>query len=397
MANAPFDRVNIGFREKPVSDDHNRAASQDARTLAYLVGRLLGGRASDASEALALRDAFHGTGLAIAASSPVALNVRVTAGLGWHYLPSDIPSDIGSPDLLGVDDLAELKPIYLAADHVFAAPTAPAGPNTRIDIVEVEASRALIDSETRRQFNDATGSFDPHAFYKTLSFALDGLVGTVNAPAESTAPLSYKVGVAANPGLVPATSAGYLKLAEVLIGSAVTTIGQGDIIDRRRLLGPGGVVRCGVSFRLEWNGGAPIVTILRSTMPPGVRFGVAGQAAARAQARIYIAAGEIVHAVSISRVRARTFVASGVQMIGTVELPILVSGDYVQTVDSSLKAAAAASTPALLVGVGTKLVAFETQGRFINDTGAGTTDVDNTNAALEDVIIDATVDLAYHA
>lgn len=395
MADAPFDRSNIGYLSKPISDDHNRQASQNARTMAYLVAQLLGGRATHQSQALALRDIFHGNGFAVVASNPAALNVRVTAGLGWHYLPADLASSVGAPDLIGVDDLAELKPILLLADHVFATPTAPAGPNTRIDIVEVRADRQLVDSETRRKFNETTGAFDPHAYYTTLSYKLDGLVETINAPANATQPLAYKVGVAANPGVAPATSPGYIKLAEINVGSAVATLNDSVIVDRRKLAGPGGVVRASLSFRLEWNGGAPIVTTLRANMPPGIRYGIDAEAS-KSAARIYIAGGEITHATAVAKVRGYTFVVGATQAYLPVELPILLSGDYVQTVDAALRTAALGSNPTLLVGVGTKLVAFEVQARYVADSGVGTTDVDQSNAALEDIVYDAVIDIAYH-
>ena len=396
MPDKPFDRCLIGYREKPISDDHNRNQSQDARTLLYALGQVLGGRASNASEALGQQDTFFGQGLRVRPESPVALGVRVSAGLGLHYLPADAASSIGVPDLIGVDDLAEIKPILLSADHQFAVPTAPGVPNTRIDIVEVRADRYLTDSESRRQFNDASGAFDPHNFYKTLSFQLDGRVETINAPANATQPLAYKVGVAANPGTVPATSPGYIKIAEILVGTSVTTIDNNVIVDRRKLAGPSGVVHASLCYRQQYNAGAPIVTVLHATMPPGVRYGINASASERGAARLYFAGGEITHAVVRPSIRHRTYVVNGVEALVPVILPLGLSADFVLTVDSTYQTEMLAAEVPVSVGIGSKFVGLEVGGRYIVDSGAGPPDVNNTNGSLEDVIVDVAIDLAYH-
>lgn len=391
MPNMPFDRTTIGYLSKPVSDDHNREASQHSRTLRHVIAMLLAGRASDASEAAASIDNFHGMGFAVTATSPASLGVQITAGLGWHYLPADLASDIGTPDLIGVDDLADLKPLLLMTPQVFATPTAPAGPNTRIDIIEVRADRELVDSETRRQLDTSVpgGVLNPHNFYTTLTYLLDGKVGTVNAPADSTEPVSYKVGVAANPGVAPATTAGYIKIAEILVGSAVATIGTGDIIDRRKLAGTGGSIRVGVRFRNDYNAGAPSYTLRSLISPPSVKVAIGRFSTDRAQARVYVLAGEATEVVLNGALTRYTGTPGTTQAFLVVIGPTLVSGDYIMTVDAGLQTALAAATPPLAVPIGAKVIVFDMEGRY------SAAAVDNTNAILEAVEFQAQLDISY--
>lgn len=229
----PFDRTNIGLRERPVSSDLNRAQSQIYRTITDLMQQLFGGSASPQS-------GFIGPALSINALSPAAMSVQVAAGMGFLYNASDLPTDIGATDLEGVDDISPYKPIVLNSPVTFVVPTAPAGPNTRIDIIEVNVNRLLVDSTPREQLDVPTKTFLAHSFYKTLTFSIDGFTGSVTTPAASTAALSYKIGAPGNPGVAPATTPGYIKLGEVHVGSAVTTIVAGNIVDSRSLLLPRG-------------------------------------------------------------------------------------------------------------------------------------------------------------
>lgn len=395
MPDQPFDRTTFGYLSKPSSDDHNRQASQVARTLSYVLARILGGRASDSSEALGLRDVFHNIGFAVTPKTPPSLGVVVTAGLGWQYLPADVPTNIGTPDLIGVDDLADLKPLVLMTPQEFSTATAPAGPNTRIDIVEVKVERELVDSETRRQLDVSIpgGTLNPHNFYTTLTHLLDGKLGTVNAPADSTEPVSYKVGVAANPGTVPATSPGYIKIAEILVGSAATTIQANQIIDRRRLAAPDGVVRASMRARSQFNGGAPILTMRSVSAPPGVKVAVgAPTPGTRGWVRLYVVAGEPTEVTIWGGTTRFTGTPGAAQAITSILGPTLVSGDYILTVDAGLQTALAAATPATAVAIGQKVIVFDIESRW--HAAAGT--LDSSNAALEDCEYQADVAIAYH-
>ena len=230
MPNNPFDRVIINSREKPLSADINKMQSQLDRALRFFAKTVF------SSVAGAPKSGFSAGGFKAVESSPQALSVVLKAGLGFQDNPTDLPSDING--ITGLDDIDSYKPLPLLSDLTVPIPTAPAGPNSRIDIIEVRADRLVTDSQGRDIFNVTTEEFQSSLVDKTLEFLLDGSkLGTVNDPAPSTSPLSLKVGVAANPGVAPVTTAGYIKIAEVFVDSAVTVITDLDITDSRTLLG----------------------------------------------------------------------------------------------------------------------------------------------------------------
>lgn len=397
MADAIFDRTTYGFREKPISDDWNREGSQADRTIRDLMMYILGGRSADTTESMVPRDVCWGTGLSVVPSSPAAMTVQLNAGLAFQYLTSGATTDIGYPDLLGVDDQSAFRPLVLNTPQVMSVPTAPSVPNSRIDIIEVRAERALTDALTRRQLNATTGAFDPHNFYKTLTHVLDGLTGTVASPSDSTQPISYKTGVAGAPGAVPATTAGYIKLAEILVNNGTTSITAAEIVDRRRMAAPAGIMRGSFRLRIQNTGTTPTFTWRSVCLPPGVKI-CAGihVAAQRASARIYVVAGEATEVSLTAQVSPLSAILSTAQAFLTVQSPLTSGADFVQTADSTLKAALAASTPATTIAVGQKVIAQIIEGRYITDTGAGTTDINVTDAFLEDVEVEGTISIAYH-
>lgn len=229
MANNPFDREIINPLEKPLADDHNLAASYHDMSLRFFLGQYF------KDDSGLKQDGFLNDGLKVVSDSPDAMSVVVSAGLGFQDVPIDVPSAIDS--INGLNDLESYKPLPLFNQLVFSVPVAPTAPNTRIDIIEVKADRITTDLTSRQVFNALAGEFQAGSINKTLQFALDGRGGTVNAPAASTQPLSYKVGVAANPGVAPATTAGYIKIAEIAVGSDVVLIADADITDTRADLG----------------------------------------------------------------------------------------------------------------------------------------------------------------
>jgi len=385
MADAPFDRVNFGQRERPVSDDWNRVEAQLDRALRATLEQMLGGRTSNTSHVLAPGDVFMGQSFRVYPSSPAAMEVNLRAGLGLQYLPGDVPTDIGSPDFLGVDDLANYKPLVLQSGFLFAVPAAPAGPNSRIDIIEVKATRALVDAEARKQLNTTSGNFDPHNFYKTLSFKLDGLTGTVADPAPSTAAISYKTGTPANPGVAPATTAGYIKIAEVLVGSAVASIDEDVVVDRRKIAGLYGSVRCSMSYLVAWNGGGggQTVTIEDINAPPGVRMAVQPVDSTRGRHYLYAVAGEATKAAINVSVACPTNDLIVCPM-GVSQLPVDVANGF-------HKGNLLTATPATKVATGQKLVVAEVTP--VKQTAGVTSIVD---VDLESLRFHATIDIAYH-
>lgn len=231
MADGPFDRLIINPREKPLSPDINRLQSQLDRSLRVFLREFFSAQGTGAAS-----EGFLKAGLQVKELAVPAMEVTVQKGLGFQVVPSLAGDTIGS--ISGLDDLEEYKPLVLNEDHNFTVPTAPVGPNTRIDIIEVRAEYLATDTDTRKILNTATGSFADDNVEKTLTWLLDGRTGTVSATADSTAVLSYKTGVAANPGVAPSTTTGYIKLCEIAVGSAVTAITDSDISDVRVPLGP---------------------------------------------------------------------------------------------------------------------------------------------------------------
>ena len=293
--NNPFDRMNIGLRERPLSSDLNRMQSQLDRTIREVCRAMLSGRASNTSSAQQSRAGFLGTGFRVVPSNPAAMSVQVSAGQGFLYDAVDLVSDIGATDLEGVDDLSPYKPATLMAPITFAVPAAPAAPNSRIDIIEVKVDRRLENALTRRQLDVATKTYLDHSFFKTLAFVLDGRTGIVTTPANSTAGLSYKIGTAANPGTVPTTTTGYVKIAQIHVNNTTVTITPSEIGDWRPLLADGGIIRGSISWRQRWNAGTPIVDIKSIIAPPGVDVGVCPENASGAHnsGSVYVMAANV--------------------------------------------------------------------------------------------------------
>ena len=394
----PFDRVPYIVREKPDSTDWNRQESQHDRTLRDVLATFLSGRPTDASYAALARSGFFPVAFKVLPAAPASMVVNVLPGLGFHYLPADAPANIGlteSPQMLGISDLAALKPLVLNSIHQFAVPTAPPATNTRIDIIEVKADRYFTDIDSsRRQLVVVgdTANFDPTAMYKTLSFVLDGRTGVVQAPADSTKAISYKIGVEANPGVVPATTAGYIKIGEVRVGTAVTAIEENKIVDRRKLLAYGGVINGTARFRMQWNGGAPIFTLRSCSLPPDVQIGVLNLAAPqRSAVRFYVVAGEATEVGVTAQVTNLTGVPAVTEYVGTVCSVSATGLEWIQDVDSTIQTNMAAATPAIQAGIGQKVITGIVEGRYINNGGT----INSTNGLLEDTEIQIKLAISY--
>lgn len=386
--NGPFDRVNFGLRERPVSSDFNRAQSQIYRTIAELSRAMLSGRASDSSAAAQARSGFVGDGLRVVPSSPAAMSVQVSAGYGFLYNPVDIPTDIGATDLEDVDDLALFKPVFLLTPVTFPI-VAPSAGNSRIDVIEVKIDRRLEDAIVRRQLDVTTKTFADHSFYKTLAFGLDGRTGIVNSPANSTAGISYKIGAESLVPAAPPTTAGYVKIAEVRTASGTTTVNGSHISDRRVILGPSGIVRCSATFRVQWNGGTPIITASNIVAPPGVEIGAKAITGARGALEVFAIAGEVTKAT------VRYVPHTDNTVVGDTAVIMRNRRDatpLVDTLTSGEQAELAAATPAILTGFAAKRVRAYLESVHLDGSGTPS----QTAAALEDMSVTVDIDLAYH-
>lgn len=267
--NNPFDRTVLNLREKPISSDINQAQAQLDNAMRTVASKLFAKRTAPTSgggEAFAAGTGFQADGFRVTPASPASMVLTVTAGIGFQDVPADVPSAISG--IVGLDDLCSYKPLVLVSPVTFTVPAAP-GANSRIDIIEVRANRQ-VGNPTSRLVLNSSGAFAPATVNKALSFALDGSTGFVADPANSTQAISYKTGTVAASPAVPATTPGYVKIAEVVVGTSVVTITGSALVDRRPLLYPGGVTLASIRYQLLWNAGAPTVAIRRIAGPPGM-------------------------------------------------------------------------------------------------------------------------------
>ncbi len=380
MANNQFDRQVINLRERPLSSDINYLQSQIDRSLRELVLQVWKAKSSGGSELAGNPiSGFIGDGLKVRASSPAGLSVTVAAGLG--FLDSAGGAQVSAVGgVTGLDDLSRYKPLPLLADATInGVPAGPGAGNTRTDIVEVRMNRVLGNPLSRDTLDTLTGLFVSGNVNKTLAFTLDNSVGVVTDPAASTAAISYKVGLVN--GAEPAVTAGYVKLATIFTenGDMVGTVTRANIIDKRLLLAPYGMVPFSASFAVPSGAAAPPTSVLLNA-PPGMEMVVSKHAAPlNSRFRVYLIGGNLA--------------AARGNMQGSI-LRAFASGEFVSlnyggtsfgTVDATVKAALAnanISGPALSVPVGTSYMMTE----FYGSRQAGaTTDNAIPDPALVDI------------
>lgn len=380
MADAPFDRTIIQFRERPVSVDINQAQSQIDRALRFVLQNLFEARASDLTDLGTAVSGFIGDSLRVRPSSGGGMNVDVTPGAGFLLDGVDVPSAIGG--VVGLDDLSPYKPSLLLATHTFPVPTAPIAPDTRVDIVEVKVDRRTENPQVRNIFNSVTGDFDPTLVDKTLAFALDGRTGSVVDPAPSTAGLSYKVGIAGNPPVTPAVTPGYVKIAEVNVGSGVLVILPTDLVDRRKLLAAGNVQPVAAQFRVQFNGGGGLesITMRNVLAPPGMHV-VARAVATRGEGEVTVLGGEFSKIVGSLVGHPPSIIGVGQMIQCYLRAPLGIPSvlGFINAAEQAALLSAQAS-PNVSVGVGTRRAEFTFQSRF---QSAGVTN--NTDPLLEDL------------
>jgi hypothetical protein len=220
MSNGAYDRRIFYPLARWRSGDSNLEQSQLDESLRNTLLQLLGPRlSSSVSYRSTLTQGFIGESFQVRPTDIASSNVKITAGIGFIEDDLDVPVGVGG--IVGLNDVSPLKPLVLKADQTITVTAPPAFPNNRIDIIEVRANRDLFDSEVIRVLDVFQAKLLPASELMTLSFALDGLVGTVATPAASTAPIGYKTGVAAASPVAPPTTSGYVKIAEVYVANAV--------------------------------------------------------------------------------------------------------------------------------------------------------------------------------
>lgn len=277
MATNPFDRLVINPRERPLSSDINQAESVLDRSMRQVMDSLFLARTSNTSSASNPSGPISGfIGDAFKVDRVTDTEVSLRAGLGFLVDTSAQTANISG--ISGLDDLARYKPVYLStAQTISGIPAAPVSPQTRFDIVEVRMNRVLGDASSRDVLDPSTGVFAPGSVFKSLGFALDGNVGIVTSPSDSTAAISYKVGVAGSPGAVPAATPGYTIIAVIKRDAAASpTLAVGDW---RKYLVPYGMGRVNLVVNApDQASGPPFAapTLVSCDSPPGVDVQVSG-------------------------------------------------------------------------------------------------------------------------
>jgi len=268
MANNAFDRSIINLRERPLSSDINVAQSQLDRSLRDVLATMFVSNAVGTDLPNPPQSGFLGAGLKVRPLAVPGLGVRVSAGLGFSYLPADLPSSIDG--VVGLDDLSTYKPLPLLADATInGIPAGPGGGNTRTDIIEVKVARRGANPLSRDQLDTMTGLFVSGLVNKTLDFTLDGNTGIVSDPALSTAVISYKVGIVN--GAAPSVTPGYVKIATLVMDGTVASVTRGKIIDQRVILHPYGMMPFSATFGVPSGAATPPTGVLFSG-PPGVEM-----------------------------------------------------------------------------------------------------------------------------
>lgn len=298
MGDKPFDRMQQNNLEKLLSRDLNRLQSYADQTGRVLSRLLLTPRFSDADDRRATAPSgFLSDSFKVRATDPLGNRVTLRKGIGYQLNDADRPSDISTtiPNTLGTNDVEGYKPLVLFDDIVINLAAVPAAPNSRIDIIEVKYARYPTDAQVRDILNPGLERFDPtNEVPKTLSWALDTLTGQVNDPNPSTANIGYKVGIPAAIPTAPTTTAGYVKIAEILVRNVVDnpagTIDDDFIKDVRPLLGEFGLLNFSAKIAVP-TGALAAPTVTHINAPPGVKLVSVATDVVGARHTVYIIAG----------------------------------------------------------------------------------------------------------
>lgn len=378
MANSPFDREVINVRERPLSSDVNLAESYLDQSLRELADRLMLSRASstDPNSASVPPSGFIGAGFYPAPASVIGMTVVLKPGLGLLVDTSTQTAAVGG--VTGLNDLARYKPALLTAEQSISVPAAPAGPNSRIDIIEVKLNaRSLTDSTSRDVFDVGSQVFIPTNVNKTLTWKADGSVSVVASPANSTGAIGYKTGVPGVVPVAPAVTAGYVKIAEVLVGSAVVTLDADVIKDLRTILSPHGLTTVTAEVSVVSTGGSAAPTMVSFDAPPGYRgIVVCSATTAGAEATLYVIGGAAFSAVQGAiNPLPFTYIPPGVAIVYGVQAQFS-TGLVDSTIQGLLNNAARAS-PQTKVAIGQPYAAVQFNAKRIQNGGT----VDNTIGA----------------
>lgn len=279
-----FKRTIIPVRQRPISSDLNILQDQILETLRYVVTGAHGTAAAtstssnpDARTTYNVPHAFQG-GSFLVTPDPAAtpFGVMLQPGFGYSAYGPGSATDYDAANGLNYDATNNWAPFVLSAYQTgFTVPAPPAVGSCRIDIIEAKPSYQANNPQTVGIFNTATRVFDPATRNKTFSWDLLSRTGTVTAPASSTAPISYKTGIAAVGDItvpaVPATTTGYVKLAQINVIGGSVAVDQSQIIDFRRPLLANGVLHVGGKATIPGVvAGLATAALSSIDLPPGI-------------------------------------------------------------------------------------------------------------------------------
>ena len=277
MANKPFDTTIIRPQQQPLSSDVDALQSQLNAAIRDLVGAQY---SYENGGVPAYANGFLGYGFK-AQSITGVVGVELIPGMGLQYDNTDTPSGIDG--VTGLNDVSAYKPIVLSDSRQFTTTDASLG-NCRRDRLMVKYNRQLMDYASRYQLSGTPPVFAPIDVYNTLTFDLaDPAVASVAyLTASATLPSGYsfvyrkgnEVAYTDEDSFlsapIPAEDAGYLTLAVMNVGSGITEITPGHIVDYRPLLLPNGCTSLATSLQIMQE--LSMFANLRSVVPPSCRF-----------------------------------------------------------------------------------------------------------------------------
>lgn len=262
MPGKVFDRTVFNPLERPLSSDQNQFQSEIYRTIKAVSWIDVAGRDGVGAPLPAARSTFVGSAF-FPYSAATGMTVTLLGGWGWLYDPTATANNIGG--ISQINDADDVYPIYLSTTQTLAVPAADAT-NPRIDIIEVKLDRRFENPLTRDVFDPALEVFNPTLLNKTLTYDVLGRT-SING----SAAINYKTGTPAGSPAAPSVTAGYVKIAEVYVGAAVTVIRQIDIADYRRLCAPGNILE--MNARVRWSSDSTVqpLQIRWGSATPGFR------------------------------------------------------------------------------------------------------------------------------
>jgi hypothetical protein len=274
MANLPFDRVVWNPLEKALSTDWNLNTSEQDRSLRDTMLALMNLRAPTSfSPSIgigypALAEGFIGGSFMVGSTNPAGMFVEILPGIGFLSNPS---VTTGVDSISGLNDLSLYSPVALSSPQEIPVPAVSTVGYERFDRIEIKVDRRLSTSTTP-VLNPSTGIFGTDLLKKTMSYSLDGDIGSVTASNPSTAGISRKQGVEAVIGSAspPEATSGYVTLAIVRVYQGMTSITGYHIQDVRNVIAPNGSFDVCLRARVEYVDGIFDFTEQIVSAPPGV-------------------------------------------------------------------------------------------------------------------------------